>query len=514
MINLQKKGEEYMKSEKGITLTSLAIYIMVVIIVVGILATITVSLRSNIKDINKEGTSDIEIDKFNMYFLQDVKKQGNQIATISDSEIVFTLGNKYNFKDDNVIYLNDNIKIAEDIEKCSFANKLENGKQIIYVTIKTQNGNERTIEYTLNDDTNNLAYNEETNYIHNTYYNTPKNSDGTLTANATYTSDGYTAIVPKGFKIIEGTEGKQSIAEGLVIQDGEGNEFVWIPCTRQDYENATIDDSWPTYEYKDKDKEWTDTQTSIGAKSIEENGGFYVARYEAGIPENADFFADSEGDTYYLKNKKNTTAYKPVSKKGVPAWNFISQTNAVEVSKAMYANNSTVNSYLIDSHAWNYICKNILKGKVGKDITSCSDWGNYKNNTTTKYENLDVLYAVHEYDNGWKKYADGETSGANSKYHKGIIPKGTAPKDIKSNICLELATGASEDFKAYNIYDMAGNMWEWTTETETNSNTTYSVFRGGSFVEGGTGSPVVRAYGAVTKDGRDIFIGFRVVLYL
>ena len=69
-----------MKSEKGITLTSLAIYIMVVIIVVGILATITVSLRSNIKDINKEGTSDIEIDKFNMYFLQDVKKQGNQIV--------------------------------------------------------------------------------------------------------------------------------------------------------------------------------------------------------------------------------------------------------------------------------------------------------------------------------------------------------------------------------------------------------------------------------------------------
>ena len=47
----------------------------------------------------------------------------------------------------------------------------------------------------------------------------------------------------------------------------------------------------------------------------------------------------------------------------------------------------------------------------------------------------------------------------------------------------ELATGSSDTFKKYNIYDMAGNMWEWTTEHTLISNGEYmrSVHRGASF---------------------------------
>ena len=348
----------------------------------------------------------------------------------------------------------------------------------------------------------------------------------------TYTSkDGKTIPIPAGFAPTE-IEGETSLDKGFVIIDAEGNEFVWIPCTKEDYEGATRDNSWQQYEYTNKT--WTDGEEKVGdktvkeikSKSIEDNHGFYVARYEAGIPENALFYASKEGDAYKINTEKNTNKYTPVSKKGYPAWNFINQTNAVEVSKAMYANNTTVDSYLIDSHAWNYICKNILgsKDKGNKNITNSTDWGNYVNTPKTKYENLDVLYAVHELQYSpweWKHYADGDKSGTNSKYHKGSIPAdvmkertGTGTSKI-----IELATGASEDFKAYNIYDMAGNMWEWTTETgtmknETNPTTRYTATRGGGFNDHGSVHPVVRADGNYPVGACDVHIGFRVVLYL
>ena len=54
-----------------------------------------------------------------------------------------------------------------------------------------------------------------------------------LAENATFTNatldNGLTAVVPKGFKIINGIRNNQSVADGLVIQDAVGNEFVWIP---------------------------------------------------------------------------------------------------------------------------------------------------------------------------------------------------------------------------------------------------------------------------------------------
>lgn len=154
-----------MKSEKGITLTSLVIYIMLVLIIVGILATITASFQNGIKEINNEGTNNSEVDKFNVYFLKEVKKQGNEIESISGTEILFKEGNKYTFKKDNSIYLNDNIKIAENIEKCSFESNLENGKVVITVKIKAKYAEEREIEYVLSNQNDHSTYEDENDYI-------------------------------------------------------------------------------------------------------------------------------------------------------------------------------------------------------------------------------------------------------------------------------------------------------------------------------------------------------------
>ncbi len=154
-----------MKSQRGVTLTSLVIYIVVVLIVLGILATIRTNFQSNLKQINKEGTSNSEIDKFNIYFLKEVKKQGNDIEKIDNTEITFITGNKYSFRD-NIIYLNGNIKIAENIDKCVFRSELQNGKTVITVEIKASNSEEKIIEYVLSNQTNSNSYEDETKYVY------------------------------------------------------------------------------------------------------------------------------------------------------------------------------------------------------------------------------------------------------------------------------------------------------------------------------------------------------------
>jgi len=168
-----------MKSQKGVTLTSLAIYVIMLIVITGILAIIISNYENNIRNIYKDGVNNSEIDKFNLYFLKEVKKQGNGINSISDNEIIFTTGNKYTFKDDNAIYLNDNIKIAENIETCIFSSEdLENGKTVIGVTIKAEDGEEITTEYVLNNKSYFPTYENEEDYVQqesNTETNTTNN---------------------------------------------------------------------------------------------------------------------------------------------------------------------------------------------------------------------------------------------------------------------------------------------------------------------------------------------------
>jgi hypothetical protein len=154
-----------MSTQKGVTLTSLTIYVIVVGIVLGILLTITTNFQIGIGDMNEEGTKNVEIDNFNMYFLREVKKNGNKILEMSPSKIKFSTNNEYKFENSN-IYLNGNIKIASDINKCEFSQELIEGKIIIKVVIKAKNTTERTIEYVLNDSEFISGYEDEESYIY------------------------------------------------------------------------------------------------------------------------------------------------------------------------------------------------------------------------------------------------------------------------------------------------------------------------------------------------------------
>ena len=381
------------------------------------------------------------------------------------------------------------------------------------------------------------------------------------------------AVIPSGFYYVTGKP-----STGLVISDKfddddnnskGGNQFVWVPCnggkatyqahkyaSRGDNNSGTVNDlsgsttdtgngNWKTYYYMNWN-DWQDnagdvTVTSAKATSVATYGGFYVARFEAGEPTTASFYNDKDGSTYwqihysedvstkYGQNDSNSSAittydktYRtknvteqdgkkllPVSKKNTPSWNYISQTKSKTASENMYGESKTIKSYLIDGTAWDTITQ-WISDNTEKSVTDSTNWGNYYNANYT----LKGLYAKHQYKN------------ANDKtdrwfpayiYNYGTYPKGNERTEVATGVNVE---GDPTRNSACNIYDMAGNMWEWTTETgkhglTANDATNYAVLRGGSFNDNGSDNPVSSRHGNDTvSDSYGISIGFRVVLYI
>lgn len=320
--------------------------------------------------------------------------------------------------------------------------------------------------------------------------------------NTTYTDKNNVVVtIPKGFAVSQ-VEGENIVEDGLVIIDEKGNEFVWIPCTEEEY--TVSDSSWQkndTY----LEREWTDTQSiEIGLESVRANGGFYIARYEAGIPENAtEIYAGTNEGEFGAKrlqrnNISNIEKYTPVSQKGKQVWSTIFQENAKILAEKMVSKD-TIQSYLIDSYAWNAVCR-VIQKNTDKNIIDSSTWGNYYNNITTNYNSIETMFALYYYiDNNWN---------IPQTMNYGFVFESPRIDEV----ALELATGSSEDFKAYNIYDLAGNMWEWTTEE---SNDGRAAIRGGSFRNSGEERPAVMVNGDNVLTGYYAYnIGFRTVLYI
>lgn len=141
-----------MKSDKGVTLIALVIYIAVFTIVVSTMALLSSYFYNNMHLIKDDASYVLEYNKFNMFFIQDVKH--NSTATIENNVIKFEDGTIYEYKS-NSIYRNDK-EIAANVKSATFnlkTYKVENTtKNLILVNLNIGEGEkeyQKEIEYVL-----------------------------------------------------------------------------------------------------------------------------------------------------------------------------------------------------------------------------------------------------------------------------------------------------------------------------------------------------------------------------
>ena len=336
------------------------------------------------------------------------------------------------------------------------------------------------------------------------------------------------------FTKIEGTD----LNNGLVIKDANENEYVWIEVPKSLYANSnyntetTTADQKPansedydkieyclkkyTADYKKgtryKDEYYSDKTTGLTEtqyielkqkmlKSVYKNGGFWIGRYEAGIIEN--------------RTESGTPTAAPLSKSGTVE-NPVYPYTYVTCSQAqILANMLTTNDYtgsLMFGVQWKLVLKHI-ETKIGnsnlisngKNILTedSTSWGNYYDASFEinrgKYAKYAALIST------WNDY---NTELANCvTYTNETSTKVVA---TSSSNAILLTTGASDACKKMNIYDLAGNVWEWTLECEASTGLP-CVNRGGSCKS--TGIKTASSSNSCSVNNNNNSTGFRVSLF-
>ena len=334
------------------------------------------------------------------------------------------------------------------------------------------------------------------------------------------------------------TKKEGTIDTGLVIQDASGNEYVWVvvPRTTAVYKTTGLGKTTFTdadYTSIEKDlKDYTSTyvrrsgysdvyyadDNNVGwfadakaynnlknsmLKSVYENGGFYVGRYEAGIETtgtNRTSNTDKNSDGKYIMP---STA--PVTKADAYPYTYVTRTQAQNL--ASNVNSGTKTSSLMFGVQWDLVLAFMSKDTakitstdvLTKDSTTI---GNYYDSTfqlskTGKYATM----SDWSLSSTWNPSTKPTTNFVDSSRNKLAQSNGNG---------ILVTTGTSEKNKVMNIYDIAGNVDELTLEKT--SNTYYPcAFRGGSFVNAGSSSRAAhRSYSSLDSDSD---IGFRVSLF-
>lgn len=280
-----------------------------------------------------------------------------------------------------------------------------------------------------------------------------------------------TVTIPAGFAVSQ-VEGENSIEDGLVIIDKSGNEFVWVPVSREEFQRRagylrgnpqTLTSSYGEADSTGNNTKYTEsvtTQEEAKAmyQSVYDNGGFYIGRYEAG--------KDSNGNVVI---QKGVTPYTNVPWSKNKTMNEETETtNTQEGAIELARNFDTANGYT--------------------GVTSTLCYGVQWDATLTWIDPDYIGFAQNSTGKG------NYNEDANTNSWKGSV----------------VSTGASEDYKVNNIYDLAGNVCEWTME----SYVTYGrVYRGGYYLSSGSDSPAsIRSNFPPSFSNSSI--GFRVTLYL
>ena len=329
--------------------------------------------------------------------------------------------------------------------------------------------------------------------------------------------------LPEGFAPTKAS-GEDSIDDGLVITDGAGNEFVWVevPKTVTVYQTAGLniteftDEEYTKIEadlhtytndyrngttYKDvyyqdstegwfKEEQYNELKQKM-LKSVYQNGGFWISRYEAGIDE---FRVDSGEATK-----------TPLSKANLYPYTSVTRTQAEALSEKVESGNCT--SSLLFGVQWDLVLKYIETKKNSTDSEIQNELnvdgkkiGNYRNSEFIlergKFAKNKEMSKWHNFDS-----EDMPTLVTGKK-------KLSQTEELNEII---LTTGATKSTSLQNIYDIAGNVWEWTLE-KTDNNEYPCTFRGGYFgINGNQASASYRSWALTSQNFYDI--GFRIAIY-
>ena len=142
-----------MKSEKGITLISLTIYVIAMAIVVGVIAIISTFFYSNMEDTDNIVSPMTEYTKFNSFFSDEINHEGIEVVSCGTTDngqnyIVFSNEVQYTYIEANRAIYRNKVKIAKEIDNCEFAIDTNNGKRVVRVEFEA-GGKTRENTYTL-----------------------------------------------------------------------------------------------------------------------------------------------------------------------------------------------------------------------------------------------------------------------------------------------------------------------------------------------------------------------------
>ena len=329
----------------------------------------------------------------------------------------------------------------------------------------------------------------------------------------------------EGFSYKEGT-----IDTGYVVVDGEGNEFVWVPVdknqkikidvtSKEEIESITLTDPYgdnileesnlgKTYSKQDQEPtingpyllkvktateektvmlgvhslyavdtyaDWMVTEEYakingatldqlLDGNTIEETYAL-IGQMQKESEETEDYTerVNNNGGFFIGRYEASNNNENMIVQKDKKSWNYVSYTTALEKCTSKYTGKSYTSS-LLTGAAWDRTLGWIYEtgNKTEMQIVGDSkDWGNYNDDTFSGTTGL-------------------------------------------------INTGSKEETKANNIYDLAGNVCEWTTEAALTDD---QVFRGGGSY-GSAFFPPSYPRLSDSPGNTSFIIGFRPAIYL
>ena len=329
------------------------------------------------------------------------------------------------------------------------------------------------------EETENATQNEESVLENYEQYIEGSTNGGTLTTvtgNETENTKvqdslGNTVWVPAGFRVVNPGD---NVEDGIIIEDVShgataGSQFVWIPVGTIQTSKGEVTINLDRYTFEENGnvtgkgeeiinnnyQELSEGNQNTPAKDInnfketvkEIYKGYYIGRYEA-----------RDGIVKNARTSDTSDENTLVCTSDNYIYNFITQSQAANLSRNMYSNDN-FESDLVNSYAWDTAIVFIQE-----------------------FDDRETKTKVYS----WQWSLNGE-----------FAPFGTNKLEKKDVVC--------------NIYDMASNCYEWTTENSSSSSGP-CVSRGGSYYQGGLG--IASGRGGNLASGGGATNSFRPILYL